>query len=421
MRTGIPAIVEEKSVAAKALYFSYKTPLRNKKGNIIGLLGVSLDITAAKQEVIEKLDMLENIISVMPGTVYWMDKEGIYLGCNDNEAKVIGLSSRKDIVGKRNIDLPGFLISEALDPVNQKVITTGESIILEEPATLQDGTKAIFLSNKAPLHNSEGDIIGIVGISFDITDRKKAEHSLIESKKRIEEASQAKTEFLYNMRHDIRTPFSGILSLSEYLAQSETDPKRKEQLNQIAEASDTLLLYLNEILEFTQVSSGKMPVLLKPFNLKELVSTTLNSFRPAINLKSIMLNKEYDAPEWVIGDRFRLQRILINLLSNSVKFTEKGAITVGVTLLSQKSDSRSVLLKLWVEDTGMGIPKEKYDIIFEKFSKLNSSYITNSSGVGLGLQAVKQLIDDLDGDVSVKSHPGKGSFLRVFYPLNCLY
>ena len=419
MRDGKVRIVEEALTGEDGnhtLYMSIKAPLKNKKGEIVGILGCSMDITDSKRETLDRVTVLENIIAVMPGNVYWMDKEGVYLGCNDNEARSVGLSSRKDIIGKRNIDIPGFVVPEVLDPINQAVIAQGKAVVAEEPAVLADGTQAVFLSNKVPLRNSKGDVMGMLGISFDITDRKKAEQSLIESKKRIEEASQAKTEFLYNMRHDIRTPFSGILSLSRYLAHIETDPKKKEQLNQISEASDTLLVYLNEILEFTQVSSGKMPVLLKPFNLKELVRATIDTFYPAIHSKNIALVKEYDAPEWLIGDRFRIQRILINLLSNSVKFTEKGMIAVSVRLMNQENNNRHVLLKLAVEDTGLGIPKEKCDIIFEKFSKLNSSYSTTASGVGLGLQAVKQLVDDLDGDISVKSHPGKGSIFTCVLP-----
>ena len=419
MRDGKVRIVEEPLTSKDGnhiVYMSIKAPLKNKKGEIVGVLGCSMDITEGKRETLDRMTVLENIISVMPGNVYWMDTEGVYLGCNDNEARSVGLSSRKDIVGKRNVDIPGFVMPEVLDPINQAVITQGKAVVAEEPAVLADGTPAVFLSNKVPLCNSKGEVVGMLGISFDITDRKKAEQSLIESKKHIEEASQAKTEFLYNMRHDIRTPFSGILSLSQYLANIETDPKKKEQLNQITEASDTLLIYLNEILEFTQVSSGKMPVLLKPFNLKELVRATIDTFYPAIHSKNIALVKDYNAPEWVIGDRFRIQRILINLLSNAVKFTEKGTIAVCVSLLDQKSKDRQVLLKLSVEDTGLGIPKEKCDIIFEKFSRLSSSYSTNMSGVGLGLQAVKQLIDDLDGDISVKSHPGKGSIFTCVLP-----
>ena len=130
---------------------SDKVPLKNKNNHTIGILGVSVDITNAKQEITDKLEMLENILAMVPGTLYWMDKEGYYLGCNDNQAEVIGLNSRKEILGKRNIDMPGFLISEILDPINKEVMEQGKTILLEEPAILKDGTRAIFLSSKTSI------------------------------------------------------------------------------------------------------------------------------------------------------------------------------------------------------------------------------------------------------------------------------
>jgi PAS domain S-box len=178
--------------------------------------------------MLENLNMLENIIAVMPGNVYWMNREGIYLGCNDNEAQAVGLKSRFDIVGKRNIDISGFVIPDVLDQINQNVMKTGEVVVIEEPAILKDGTPATFLSSKVPLFNSDETVIGMVGISIDITERKEAEKSLKMAKELAEAANQTKTEFLANMRHDLRTPFSGILGLTECMEQEETDAEKKE-------------------------------------------------------------------------------------------------------------------------------------------------------------------------------------------------
>ena len=147
---------------------------------------------------------------------------------------------------------------------------------------------------------------------------------------------------------------------------------------------------------------------LKPFDLKELVSSLVDGFKPSVELKPINLRYSYhDSPEWVIGDQFRIQRILINLLSNAVKFTEKGSITVDVKEIERKN--RDVILQISVVDTGAGIPKEKERVIFDKFTKLGSSYNTSiSSGIGLGLQAVKSILNDLDADIIVKREMNKG-------------
>ena len=281
---------------------------------------------------------------------------------------------------------------------------------------MSNGSSITVLSSKVPIKNKNHEVVGMVGISIDITDRKKQEQELVNAKEQAENANKAKTEFLYNMRHDIRTPFSGILGLTQYMAEHEDNPDKKEKLNEIAKAADIFLVYLNEILEFTQLESGETPVILKPFDLRELVSSIVDGFKPSVELKPINLTYNYhDSPEWVIGDQFRIQRILINLLSNAVKFTEKGSITVDVKEIERKN--RDVILQISVVDTGAGIPKEKERVIFDKFTKLGSSYNTNtSSGIGLGLQAVKSILNDLDADIVVKSEMNKGSSFICLIP-----
>ena len=404
----------------KRLYLSEKGPIKNRRGEVVGISGISIDITDVKKNSFRKLEILENILAMMPAHVYWVDEDGVYQGCNDNQAKSAGLTSRKEIVGKTNKDLPWNINAETLpddlDKINREVMKSGKSIITEEPAVLSSGEHVIFLSNKVPLHNGKGKIIGMVGISIDITDKKNQEKELIKAKEQAETASKAKTEFLYNMRHDIRTPFSGILGLTQRMADHEVDPGKKEKLIEIAKAADTFLIYLNEILEFTQLESGEAPIIFKPFDLKDLVNTIVDGFKPSIELKPIELTLDYNnSPEWVIGDQFRIQRILINLLSNAVKFTEKGYIKVDVEEVER--NNRDIVLKLIISDTGIGIPKEKERVIFDKFTKLGSSYNTSiSSGIGLGLQAVKSILNDLDADIIVKSEMNKGSSFICLIP-----
>lgn len=222
IRTGKEKIIEEpaiKSDGTLALYLSHKVPLKNKKDQIIGVLGISVDITHAKQEIEDKLDMLENIIAVMPGHVYWVSKEGHYLGCNENQAKSAGLASRKEIIGKRNSDLPwnfnAGTLPEELDRVNEEVMEAGKAKLLEEPATLKDGSKVMFLSNKAPLYNSRGEVMGMVGVSLDITDRKEKERLLVETEvqKALLEEQKENQETINKYAHDVRSPVSGAMMI----------------------------------------------------------------------------------------------------------------------------------------------------------------------------------------------------------------
>jgi two-component system aerobic respiration control sensor histidine kinase ArcB len=417
MRTGQMRTVEEKITlnGKTTLYLSHKLPLKNKNQEIIGILGVSVNITKAKQETENRLTMLENVIAVMPGNVYWMNKEGVYLGCNDNQAKVIGFSSRDQIIGKRNSEIPGFLIPEVLDPINAEIMNFGKTVITEEPAIL-NGVSATYLSHKVPLLNGRKEIIGMVGVSVDITDRKKAENDLKLAKETAVTANKAKTEFLYNMRHDLRTPFSGILGVAEFLENSEEDAQKKKTLGYITQASKVLLDQLNQIFEFIHSENGQLPILETQFNLHELVSNTFKMMNPAAKNKSLKFTSELDEniPQLLIGDHVRTQRILINLVSNSIKFTENGYVKLLTKLI--KTDNKNIVVEFIIEDSGIGIPEEKRNLIFEQFNRLTSSYSGIYPGKGLGLRMVKKFLDEINGEVQVESNDAKGSTFKVFIP-----
>ncbi len=417
MRTGQINIVEEKItlIGKTALYLSYKLPLKNKHQKVIGILGVSVNITKAKQETENRLATLENIIAVMPGNIYWMNKEGVYLGCNDNQAKAIGFSSRDEIIGKRNADIPGFLIPEILDPTNAAIMNSGKTIIMEEPAIL-NGASATYLSHKVPLFNGSREITGMVGVSIDITDRKKAENELAVAKEAAVTANKAKTDFLYNMRHDLRTPFSGILGIAEFLENAEEDVQKKKNLGYITQASKVLLDQLDQIFEFIHSENGQLPILEIQFNLHDLVFNTFKMMQPAAKNKSLNFTSELDEniPQLLIGDHVRTQRILINLISNSIKFTEKGYVKLLTKLV--KRDDKNIVLEFIVEDSGIGIPEEKRNLIFEQFSRLTSSYSGIYPGKGLGLRMVKKFLDEINGEVQVESNQNKGSIFKVFIP-----
>jgi two-component system, OmpR family, aerobic respiration control sensor histidine kinase ArcB len=408
----------------QALYLSYKAALKNKQGRTVGLVGVSVDITDARRQEVARKEFLENIIALMPGHVYWVDREGVYQGCNDEQAKSAGLAARENIIGKRNADLPWNLhsnvVPELLDKVNDGVMACGKSKMIEEPAKLNNGTTKTFLSSKVPLKDSEDRVIGLLGISVDITDRKTIESELIKAKEKAEVANKAKEEFLYNMRHDIRTPFSGITGMATLLRDQETDKDKLCYIDHIYNSADELLDYLNAILEFTQLEEGTVPVVSRLTNLKETVQSCIAMFMPAMELKGINFIFDYDEvllTEYYT-DEFRIKRIVINLLGNAVKFTPKaGSIKLNISLPEEKSALTQPLIRLSVQDTGIGIPLEKQGLIFEKFERLTSSYKGEYKGTGLGLHAVKTLIEDLDGDVTVFSEVGQGATFTCSVPM----
>ena len=371
--------------------------------------------------VIKIVNYFENIISLMPGHVYWMGKNNTYLGCNEEHAKSAELSSQKEIVGRTNYDLPWAYNAENLHELNNKVMKTGKIYTAEEPAILANNREALFLTKKTPLRNSKGQIIGVLGISFDITERKKAKEMLEESKDQLEKAlkkaNEIKTQFITNMEHDLRTPASGMASLTEMLMLKEVDETKKSDLALVANAGKQLLKVLNDILEFNHISSDAFPKFKKKFNLRNLILSIIDLEQPAAKVKNlaveVIVSKNLDFH--VFGDEFRLNRILVNLISNAIKFTSTGFVRIEAEFLEEKTD-REIILKLSIEDSGLGIPQAKLDLIYEKFFRITPSNQGIYSGSGLGLHIVKKFIDEMGGQITAHSELNRGTKFTFTIP-----
>lgn len=367
-------------------------------------------------ELQQQVFYLDHIISFMPGHVYWLDKNNVYLGCNDLQAKNLNLASRNDIVGKTNFDLIGATAATLNNELNTKVMHTGASHIAEEISDTILG-KRNFLSHKAPLRNIQGEVIGVLGVSLDITARKKAEKELKEAKEKAELTSQVKTEFLKNMSHDLRTPFSGILGFTKILMKQEQDPNKLKKINYIKEASESLVKLLNEIIEMSCIEQRGIPINKINFNLKQLINELVHLVDASVKFKNLDLLVEYqdDIPAEFFGDKVKLHRILLNLIGNAIRFTEKGLIRLIINYL-KKTDFNGELI-IVVEDTGVGISPDKFKVIFEQFTRLSSEYTDICVGAGLGLYIVKKFINELKGDIQVASEVGKGSRFTCKIPL----
>nr|QCC21373.1 putative sensor histidine kinase [Candidatus Endohaliclona renieramycinifaciens] len=422
--TGKSKILEEirNTIDGKnRIYLSHKAPLKKDDGSIMGILGVSFDITKIRKAEMERFEMLENIIALMPGHVYWVNREGYYLGCNDNQAKSAGLYSRKEIIGKRNKDLPwNFsveMLPETLDKINEQVMDTVKSIAVEEPAILQDGTEAIFLSNKVPLCNKEYKVIGMVGISINITERKENEKELMLAKEQAELASKLKDEFILNMEHDIRTPLSAINMVAAQLSKNEIDLNKNKKLINIVVCSKEIMDYCYRTIEYLKIKFSSVPMIEKKFNLRDLVKRVINIEKPAYDSKKLDFNLEIknNIPEFLVGDDFRLERILINLLNNAVKFTHNGFVKLTVQHIKEL-DNRNIAIQFIVEDSGIGIPEDKLNIIYEEFARMPPSSQALYKGQGLGLTVVRKLTEEMEGEIDVKSMVGKGTKFICTYP-----
>ena len=368
------------------------------------------------------IEYLENLIFSLPGHVYWVDRNNIYLGCNYLQAKSLNLDNPKEIVGKTSFNLLSDPLEAAkVNETNSKVMETAELLTIEEALTMPHG-ESIYLSQKKPILDINGEVIGMLGVSFDITDRKIMERELKEAKEIAEIAINTKNEFILNIEHDIRTPVAGIIGISKFLQTSENVPSKKSFLVDIENASQELINYFTEVLEFAHLESKGMPILLKKFNLKDLLTTVFKIELPAAKNKNIELIENYspELPSVLIGDKYRIQRVLINLVSNAIKFTQAGHVKIQIEKFKQISN-RDIILKILIEDTGSGIPENKQEILYQKFTRGERANRSIYKGHGLGLRIVKQFIEELEGEIEIHSKLGQGTCFICYIPFKLPY
>lgn len=403
---------------------SCKKPVFDEQGELVGIVGMSLDSSSKSQVEImlrkerDELGLaLENIISTLPGHVYWQDSNNVFLGCNAEHAKSAGLESRFDIVGKTNYDMPWRDQAHLLNSINDEVMKTGVECSVEEEGVLFNGEKTVFISKKVPLRNSDGETVGILGISFDISERKLIEKKLEESKKLAEAASNAKTEFLQNMRHDIRTPLSGIIGFSELLQVENDSAKIKEYAKDLEGSSQELLRFLNGILESINVASGKIPLLRKRFDLRETLQRVVKLNKSVAMYKDLDLSFDFDEriPKYLLGDPTRIYRVALELITNALKFTQIGYVKVSAQLRNRKA--RELVVAIVIEDSGPGISSDMQEQMFIRFKRAQPSYQGSCKGSGLGLSIIKQFVDDMDGEIDVEMGERDGTKFTCLVPL----
>ncbi|MBT4885440.1 MAG: PAS domain-containing protein [Legionellales bacterium] len=399
----------------KKIYLSSKSPLLDETGNVIGLLGVLFDYTDVHMKYKEKSDFLESIVASLPGHVYWTDNSGYYLGCNNAMAYSLGLLSRNDIIGKKARNMPVIIDPETVESNNLKVIENRSNMVVEEKSLREDGSIATMLAHKKPLHNKDNDIEGLLVMSVDITELKLEQDRLAKAAKDADIANKVKYSFIANMSHDIRTPMSGIISMAEAIVAK--NDEYSSSGNDLVQAGNRLLDLLNEIIEISQIGSSNLEVTQKKFNLKNIISNIIDISIPAAYDKKIAIKFDFDKsiPKEVISDPIRIHRIVLNLISNAIKFTDKGHINICIYIAQE--DENRIVLKFSIQDTGVGIPKDQHEHIFAKFNKLAESCSSSSyQGLGLGLSIVKGFVNDLNGEIYVNSEVGVGSEFIAYLP-----
>ncbi|KTD36758.1 sensory box sensor histidine kinase/response regulator [Legionella nautarum] len=373
-----------------------------------------------KLKIKETQDYYESILAVMPGHVYWLDRNNVFLGCNDLQAANAKLQSRKEIVGKTNFDLPWKDQAEELNKLNTIVMDSGMPHTAEEYAVMANGL-AIYFSQKTPLRDKNNRIIGVLGVSIDITERKKMEVALRRAKEAAEVANHAKTEFIANMSHDIHTPLSGIVGLSKLLEAKLHNAEEKQYTQWISESGKQLLELLNRVLQVVSDDELKeTDVNEEIVELRQLIQGIIHLMLPAVKIKNLDLVFDIDdaVPKKLITDGQKLQRVLLNLLSNAIKFTEKGTITLKIKVAVD--DKEYVQLQFKVQDTGIGIADELQTQIFDRFFRIDTGCAKEQNELGdhgVGLHVAQNYVLLLGGELKLESELGKGSIFYFNLPM----
>ena len=267
-----------------------------------------------------------------------------------------------------------------------------------------------------PYHEADETISGVTIIAYDVTAQVMAKQELTAAKVNAEiktqiaeEAVKSKQQFLSNMSHEIRTPMNGIIGFTNVVLKTKLNDSQKEYINAIKESGDALIVLINDILDIAKVDSGKMTFEKLPLSLSVSIATMLHLFEPKMKEKNLELVKEYDSniPLQLIGDPMRLRQIILNLMSNAVKFTASGKITISVKLLEE--DTKKATVEFRITDTGIGVPKNRLAEVFNNFEQASAGISNSFGGTGLGLAIVKQLVELQGGTIVVNSEEGKGS------------
>jgi len=310
-----------------------------------------------------------------------------------------------------------------------------KGFVTDYPLTIKDHVLTEVLFNGSVYKDEHGNVLGAVVVARDITDLKRNEKELIEAKIFAEmateiavdakavaenaaelsrEAVKAKQQFLSNMSHEIRTPMNAIIGFTKVLIKTEISEKQKEYLNAIKTSGDALIVLINDILDLAKVDSGKMTFEVIPFNLKSSISAMLHVFETKFLEKNLELEYIFDdkIPDTLLGDPVRLHQIILNLVSNAVKFTHKGKVVVSVKSVAETD--QQVTVEFTVSDTGIGIADKKLDQIFENFQQASSNTSRIFGGTGLGLAIVKQLVEGQGGEIQVESELNKGSSFSFY-------
>lgn len=373
------------------------------------LASIAIEHTRTTTALASKEAHLSTLVRTIPDLIWLKDEEGVYLACNPTFERFFG-ATEEEIVGKTDYDFVSKELADFFREHDRRAMENPKGSTNEEALTFAiGGHHGHFETVKTPTHNRDGELVGVLGIAREITERKLLTESLQRAKEEAEMAARAKSSFLANMSHEIRTPMNAIIGLTELALRTALTPRQQDYLDKVHSAANSLLGLLNDILDFTKIEAGKLPVEAIPFPLEQVFAGVAAIMAIQIEDKGLELHFSQGpgVPGHLIGDPLRLRQVLTNLASNAMKFTERGDIIIHTSCVSM-ADGRA-LLRFAVRDSGIGISEEQMGRLFQAFSQADDSTTRKFGGTGLGLAISRQLVELMEGRIWAESEPAKGS------------
>ncbi len=379
-------------------------------GSICSQFGQVIETWRVEAELESERQLLRTLVDQLPDLIYVKDAQGKFLVANRATAECLSAPSPEALAGKHSSLFQAGGFGPGAQAADEEVMRTGKPMLNRvEPATSASGQTRWMMTTRVPTFDGMGNVKGVVGICHDFTERKQIEEESQRAREEAEAANIAKAEVLANISHEIRTPMNGILGMTELALDTELTPEQREYLNLVKLSADSLYTIINEVLDFSNIDTGKLTLDPVEFRVRASIEQTLKPLIVRANLKGLTITSEVrpEVPVSLIGDPSRLRQIISNVVDNAVKFSERGQIRLLVE--SVAADERHAELKFTVSDTGIGIPPERQQAIFDAFRQGDSSSTRRFGGLGLGLTIASRLAAKMSGKMWLQSELGYGS------------
>ncbi len=424
MQTGQPVLDREEYLldenGQRQWLLTSKLPLIDEKGNIIGIVGIGRNITnrkRAEEALSNERTLLRTIIDLIPDAIYVKDINGRKILANPKEVQISGKNSEDEVLGKTDAELFPERVEKEFKKEDETVLQSGQSVIdIEGKLIDKDGHVNWLLGSKVPLRDAQGEIIGIVGLNHDITERKRAEEEITKSNEQLSRIIAEKDKFFSIIAHDLRSPFTGFLGVTEMLIEGVENFSTDELMDfskNMHEQATNLYKLIENLLEWAQMQKGSISFTPQELNLSDIVSQSIDTIRQRAEQKGITISNEIPGSLKANADERMINTVLRNLLSNSVKFSSRDG---KIVVRGKKTENEMV--EISVSDTGVGMKEKNVSRLFKMNEKVSSKGTDGEPSTGLGLLLCKEFVEKNGGKIWAESQQNVGSTFYFTVPMS---